>query len=210
MRSKTGKNGFHEDISRLQARLVIESEARGFFVISLFGLTSGAGVTTVATSTAVGLAQQSLPIALVDADTLRPAIHRIFQVAPAPGMAEALASGKTRKDGPRRTDIVNLSIVPSGNWSDAPPSLLPERWKHVLEPLREAYRMVIVDAGSANSVHADSLARASDAVVLVLECGRSPWEQVAGFAARMDEIGVPVLGVVLNKRRHAPHQHAAR
>lgn len=193
--------GYGEDISRIESRLVLDMDAHGLRVVSVFGLTRGAGVTTFAARVAEGLASQSLPVVLVDADTISPAIARMFRVAPTPGVADSLASATSPTDALRATHLPSLRVITAGNWPSASPSILPERWKKLFAPLRDEHRLVIVDAGSANSTHADGIAHASDGVVLVLERGRSPWEDVAGFAARMDQIDVRFVGVVLNKRR---------
>ncbi len=199
---KPASNGHQEDVSRVQSRLVIEMDARGLRVVGVFGLTPGAGVTTLAASVARGLAAQAIPVALVDADATSPAIHRMFQLAAAPGVAESLTSGTSPAEALRATQLASLRVVPAGNWPGASTSVLPERWKKLFAPLRDAHRLVIVDAGSAHSVHADGIAQASDGVVLVLERGRTSWDEVAGFAARMEQIGAPFIGVVLNQRRH--------
>jgi Mrp family chromosome partitioning ATPase len=201
IRFRATDSSFGEDVSRIQSRLVIETDVRGLRVVSLFGLTRGAGSTTVAASVAAGLASQSLRVVLVDANVASPSVHRLFGIEPSPGVAETLESATPPAQAVRSASIANLDVMPAGTWSNALGASLPERWKKLFAPLRNAYRLVIVDAGSADSAHVDGIARGSDAVALVVECGRSRWEQIASFAAHMDEIGVPCLGVVLNKRR---------
>ena len=199
--SRAARSSFLDDVSRVQSRLVIAADADGVRVVSLFVLNRGAGATTVAVSVAAGLASQSVPVALVDADAASPSIHHLFRIEPSPGVAEALASATPPAQALRAAGIANLNVMPAGTWPNALGSPLPDTWKKLFAPLRDAHRLVIVDAGSVDSVHADGIARGSDGVVLVVECGRSRWEQIAGFAAHMDDIGVPCLGVVLNKRR---------
>ncbi len=196
----SSSRSFGDDVSRLQSRLVLEADRRGARVVSLFGAAVGAGATTMSVSVARGLAAQSLPVALVDASATSPSIHKLFRIDPTPGVAECLSSGDASRAA-RSVDVADLHVVPAGSWPAQREAYLPERWKKLFSALRDAHRVVIVDAGSADSPHADGIAKASDGVVLVLECGRSRWEQVASFGEHMDEIGVPLLGVILNKRR---------
>jgi Mrp family chromosome partitioning ATPase len=198
---KRNNNGYREDVARIQSRLVMHMDEHSFRVVSVFGLTRGAGVTTLAAWVAEGLAAQSLPVVLVDADTTSASIHRMFHVAQTPGLSDLLTSATSPGGALRATHVPSLNVISAGNWPTPFPSVLPERWKKLFAPLRDAHRLVIVDAGNVNSTYADGIAHASDGVVLVLERGRSPWEDVAGFAARMEEMDVHFIGVVLNKRR---------
>jgi tyrosine-protein kinase Etk/Wzc len=192
---------FAEDVSRIQSRLVIAADRLDTRVVSIFGMTPGAGTSTISLSIASGLASQSLSVALVDASVESSSVHEAFRLDPAPGVAEVLASPAPLPKALRSTDVENLHVMPAGNWPRPREAQLPERWKKLFAPLRDTHRMVIVDAGSTDSAHVDGILHGSDGVVLVVERGRSRWEQIAAFAERTDELKIPFLGVILNTRR---------
>src|SRR5262245_13930521 len=65
----------------------------GLQTIGVTSCESGEGVTTVATQlAATAAAIQKRPVLLVDANILRPATLRVFQLRPAMGLADAVAA----------------------------------------------------------------------------------------------------------------------
>jgi len=192
---------FQEDMSKLRIRLVLEARRRKARVIALLGLTTGAGVTTLAVSLACETASQGEPVVLVDANVSAPAVHRRLGIELKPGVAEASDVGADLKPSLRELYGGRLRALPGGEWRHHSTALSPERWAGLFDLLREHDGIVLVDAGAKSGLNADGIVSASDGVVCVVEAGGSRWEQVAALSQHLDELKSPLLGVAVNKRR---------
>jgi len=198
------------------------------------GMRSGSGASTVATHLAIALAHTGMRILLVDANLCRPSLHTYFQCADTEGLVTTLTDMHLSEfeQQPARllhvwlhqwkTHIPNLWLLPASPHSAFPNSLLhtPEmrlfvQWvteqnlsdfasyvPHMLD-------MVIFDAPSIHERDGDvaALAMVTDATVMVLEAGKEHGETLDRARMKLERLGSPILGTIINRLRNKHHTY---
>jgi len=191
-----------EYYNTLRDRILLSVDEK-IAALGLIGVTSGyagEGVSTVAANLAVALSHQGSSL-LVDANIQNPAVHRIFSVNLAPGLADALESGKT---GLASTAARDLDVIPAGHTNGTVPQLYESSagLEGFLTRVRGKYRFVVFDLPPVSETSAAlRLARLVDGVILVVEAERSRWQSVQRFRDQLLQVKANLLGIVLNKRR---------
>jgi len=170
------------------------------------GAANGAGTTTVAANVAAALARAGRRVAVLDADLRQPSMHRIFGIAPAPGLAEVLAGGTTLDDIIRPTAADGLTLVRAGAASARSSELIDSRrFDEVLRDLRERFDVVIVDAPPAlGATDATLLAAKCDATVIVARGDVTRRREAAAAVELLRPAAPHMVGVVLNADANVP------
>lgn len=179
-------------------RLQIAAAIGSGRVVSLLGLSPGVGTTSLAVWLARAFAQEPRQTLLVDANFANPALHEEFDVALEPGAGDVLQGRATLTDVSRPTAGANLFVVTCGR-PEAGASV--EQWRRQWRQLTPEH-FLVVDAGSAASASALTVADSSDGVVLVVKYGDSRREQVEALKKRLAITGTKIFGVILSQRRH--------
>jgi non-specific protein-tyrosine kinase len=176
---------------------------RAIRVVQLTSSMAGEGKTTTSTNLAVVLAQAGHRVALVDADLRRPRVHEVFGIPQTPGFTDLLL-GLEAKAVVNHVDIDSanrISVYTSGSVPSNPSEMLSgRRVRQLLNEMGGHYDYVIVDSAPVLPV-SDSVALAGsvDGVLVVAHAGRVTDDNVVETLERLDRIGAPVLGLVLNQ-----------
>jgi len=177
--------------------------------IGVMGLSRGSGATSIASNIATMAAESgTASVLLIDANSARPALHKIFRVPSAPGFREAIAGTTVATECVHSTSLPGLSVMPAGGVGrGAAASLPPTSQGKPFDDLYSAFGLVIVDLPAASdSGIGFALAKSLDGIVLVLEAERSRRSAALRIKRQLDNLGANILGVVLNKRRlHVPN-----
>jgi capsular exopolysaccharide synthesis family protein len=160
------------------------------------------GKSLVSVNLALTLAQSGKKVLLVDADLRRPRIHRVFCVAPSPGLSNLLAApGEDALDRAiRSSQVHNLSLMPSGPIPPNPAELLESsRMVGLVRALSERFDCVIYDTPpTINVTDAVVLARHVHGALLVVRSFATD-RAAAGHARELlTESGARLLGVIIN------------
>lgn len=198
---------FHDTLLwRLRAGMDFESPS-GY----VLGVTSGerrSGVSTVAANLAIRAADNQMhPVLLVDANVRSPKQHRAFRLKGDVGLADVLVRGGTPEEAVQKTRYPGLDVLPLGLKdhfdrarvaADAIEQL--DKW------MRESYTTVIIDLPDATDLrHTLLLARKADSIVLVVRAESSRRNEIKKAVAKLQQDGVSIGGVVLNRiRQYAP------
>lgn len=192
-----------EDYRRLRGnlRFVQASQAHRVFVFT--SSVPSEGKSTTAANAAVALAATGASVCLVEADLRRPSLGRILDLPPDLGFTSVLAAEATLEDalvawGPDRLHVLLAGPIPPN-----PSELLEsDRALEILESLREAHDIVIIDAPPVHPVSdAAVLARVFGGAVLVVGAGRARERDVRRAVARLTSVGATIHGTVLNLAR---------
>lgn len=159
------------------------------------------GKTTVASNLAVVLSQSGNRVVLVDGDLRAPRIDRIFAVDRSRGLTDNLAGESL--DVTLQPVSEHLTVLVAGPTPDNPSDLLSgKRMRAVLDELRLRFDFVVVDSAPVLSVSDGlTIAQYVDGVVVVAQSARTTVTPLDQALAMLEQVGAPVLGVVLNRVR---------
>ena len=168
-------------------------------VIQFTSSVAGEGKTTTAANLAVVLAQTGADVVLVDADLRRPRIDKVFAIDGAGGLTNSLLSTDYLLNTTQLAD--HLWVMPAGPLPPNPSEILSSRrMVEIITALRQRFDFVIVDSPPVLLV-SDPLAvsRQVDGVIMVVEAGKTSAAQANKAIADLEQVGAPLLGVVLNR-----------
>ncbi len=189
-----------ECVDGARTRLVHAGGAGGVRVVLVTSAVPREGKTSLASHLAVSLARTGRRTLLVDGDLRLPALDRLFDVGPGPGLAEVLRGEADAAEAVRPTHLDGLSLMPAGGTDlRAIQALSQEPLRALMARLREEYDYVVVDSAPVLPV-VDSLliGQHVDGVVLSVLRGVSHVPMVQAAYARLAELNIRVLGAVLN------------
>jgi len=165
---------------------------------------SGEGVSTVAAQLALAAALDGdKRVLVVDANSTRPALHRIFDVASGPGWTDLVQALVDVSAAVQPSEIPNLSVLAGGDSRSAADA---SRLSRAVGELQVDFDLVVFDLpAAAESSNADRLAALVDGVLLVVESERVRWQVAQRTKDRLLRGDARLLGAVLNKRqKHVP------
>jgi polysaccharide biosynthesis transport protein len=169
---------------------------RGTFMVT--SSRPGEGKTTVSANLAISLARLGRRVLLIDADTRRPSLHRVFGLPFGDaGLCEALTGPGGWCDVVRRDVAPRLDVITANHNLENPADALSGPKLHrLLSEAKLAYDFVLLDAPAIdiNEPDARILAHVVDRVILVVRSGKSDRSVVHQVLAQLDNLE----GVVLN------------
>ena len=161
----------------------------------------GEGKSTTCANLAASAAMEGKRVLLIDTDFRKPNQHRLWQLDMSVGFTTHLAGQAPLEDCIHRDVIPGLDLLPSGMVPPNPAKLIESnRLRETLDQLRQVYDLVLLDSPPILVVNdAMALCRIVDAYVLVVESMGVSRRMLADARSRIDMVGVPPVGAVLNK-----------
>lgn len=161
---------------------------------------SSEGKTNTSVNLAVAFADLGRRVLLIDADLRRPSIHHVFGCEKEPGLSNILRGVSPDAAGIRDTEIAGLQILPAGPGDAHPNELLAGvSMSEALERFSDHYDLVVIDTPpSAMLADAAMLSQHVDGVILVVRDQTVSRAVVRDVLARLQQVGAPMLGVILN------------
>ena len=197
-----------EQYRRLAARLVLAQAEKGTRLVMVTSAIAGEGKTLTSSNLALTLSESyKRPVLLIDGDFRRPSIHEVFNIPNVTGLNDGLRINSERKI-PLLSYTEHLTLLTAGRPDGDPMSLLSgEQMRRVLAEAAKRFEFVIIDTPPVALLpDAHVLANLVDAVLLVIESGRSP---LPALKKAVDAVGRErVLGVVLNRASTGVHNGA--
>jgi capsular exopolysaccharide synthesis family protein len=159
-------------------------------------------------------AQLGEKVLIVDADLHRPRQHRLARIENADGLVSILLGERTAAETVVCTGVDGLDMIPSGRVvTGAVHGLLDsERFRRVVESVRDRYDLILVDAPPVMGVSDTSvLIREAEGVMIVVQHRQYP-RAVARRARDVAEtLGGNLIGIALNNvdlsRDHAQYRY---
>ncbi len=164
---------------------------------------AGEGKTFTSLNLALSLSvEQDMHVLLVDADVAKPHISRLFGVAEAPGLLDALRDPHLDMEGLiLQTDVPNLSVLPAGTPSrEATELLASQRMQQVATALgeRDRQRIVLFDSPPLlQTTESLVLTQAAGQIVVVVRAESTP-QPVLLDALKLLE-GHTAVSLILNQ-----------
>jgi protein-tyrosine kinase len=185
----------------LRTTLLNRMRPNGYNTIEITSFREGDGKTLTCVNLAITLAKESRQnVLLVDMDLRRPRIHKLFGIAPEPGVRDYFLNGTPLKDILIHPGIERLTILPAGGRMDNSTEIMgSRRMEALIREIKTRYedRYIIFDAPALNTC-SDPLVFSSyvDAIALVARADHTTTEDItSGMALLKDK---NILGVVLN------------
>jgi polysaccharide biosynthesis transport protein len=166
--------------------------------VMITSASKGEGKSSLASHLAISVARTGRRVLLADFDFRSPSAHRLFDIAPGPGIAELLR-GEADLDEVVYTVTPDLDVAPAGNCdAQALRALGQGALPELIARMKSRYDFVVIDSAPLLPV-ADSLLVSQHADAVILSVFREVSRLPAVFAghARLAALGVRVLGVVV-------------
>jgi Mrp family chromosome partitioning ATPase len=174
-------------------------------VILFLGAKGGEGASTVVSNLArVAAERLNRKVAVLDADTLHPAQHRLFGVSPTVGWDDVLRGAGPAEKAFCPTNSDRLWLVPVSSARAGTVQVIDAPgMEGLFGALRERFDLILID-GAPATVFPDSitLSRKADGVVLVIEAESTRCPVANTIHQQITNAGGRVIGVVFNKRRY--------
>jgi capsular exopolysaccharide synthesis family protein len=197
-----GSDGFGhaalEQYRKLAATLHHAQVERGMKVVMTTSALPSEGKSLTAVNTALTLSDSyQRRVLLVDADLRRPTIQRIFGLPAGSGLNEGLTSEKEYSMTPIQM-TERLYVLPAGRPDPDPISVLTSaRMKRTLAHAASLFDWVIVDTPPLGLLpDASLLAEFVDGVLLVVRCGKAPFNLVKRTVDGVSRD--KIIGVIMN------------
>jgi protein-tyrosine kinase len=173
----------------------------GLRSLALVSPARGEGTTTCTINLARALAEGGSQVLVVDANRHHPSLHEMLGLAQSPGLSEVVRGDVGCSTAVQAASLARVSVLAAGAHGGSPARAAGTLRDRVLETAA-GVDFVLVDCPPVN-VYEDAAAIAAqcDAVVLVLQAGRTT-RQEAHAAKRLLERGnCQLLGLFLNRRK---------
>lgn len=176
----------------------IDKELNSFAVTSS---TSGEGKTTAIVNLAISFAQFGHKTLLIDSDMRKPVINKMFDFDRSPGLSELIIKKNTFDETIKRTDIKNLSILPSGNIPPNPSELIgSQKMKDLVKELSKKYDKIFFDAPPVLAVTDPILiGKFVDGLFFVTRSEITDMELIKHTLETMKNTKTPLIGGVINE-----------
>jgi len=178
------------------------SRAGGVKTVAITSTVPGEGKTTTALNLAIVLAQLGRRVLLVGADLHKARMHEILRVSNRNGLVSILAENVPPSDTIIKiSNVPGLFVISSGPTSPNPSALLAsETMTKFLHFANSNFDHVVIDTPPVGAV-ADAIiiGNQCDGVVLIVQGGVTPREQVARTRDRLRRSNIRILGVLINQ-----------
>ncbi|MEN8374959.1 MAG: polysaccharide biosynthesis tyrosine autokinase [Gemmatimonadota bacterium] len=161
---------------------------------------SGDGKSFVSANLALAYAELGRRTLLVDGDTRRGALHRMFGIERKPGLLDFLDGTATLSEVIKPTPYPALDLLPAGTRLSRGPELLSTtRLTDLLDELRGRYDTILVDSPPLGAgVDPLVLATATRNALIVLRTGSTDREMTESKLDNLERFPVHVMGAVVN------------
>lgn len=195
---KHPKSQLSEALQHVYSSIMLSVSGRPPCVIMVTSPNPSEGKSTIASNLAQSCALNERQVVLIDCDLRKPRLHKIFQLAPQPGLTNYLTGSATLEEVLRPTAIPNLTFISAGPTPPNPSNLLnSDAFKELLQQLRQKFNHIIIDTppvlGFADARFVSTLV---DGVLLVTKCQFT--HKSSGRLAHQLLNQAPMLGAILN------------
>lgn len=182
-------------------RMTVMSASGGESVsVAISSPSPAEGKSLISANLAMSFAEAGLRTVLVDGDTRRGALHKVFGVRDAPGLTDYLAGTVALDEVIRPTAQDTLQLIPCGTRKRRSPELLiSARLPALVAELRTTHDVVIFDTPPlAAGIDAYSIGVATGSLLLVVRVGRTARRMAVEKLRMFDRLPVELIGAVLN------------
>jgi capsular exopolysaccharide synthesis family protein len=194
------KSTIAESLRSLRTSLDFLGAARPLRTLMITSATPLEGKSTTSANLGAVLAQAGRRVVLIDTDLRRSRLHKSFGLANERGFSNLLLGSDDLASVVQATEVPGLSVIPSGPLPPNPSELLgSRRMDEILALLGARFDVVLFDTPPVIAVtDATVLGRKLDGTIFVVKSGQTRRGVAAEACRRLNEVGLNVVGVVLN------------
>ncbi|HYN19988.1 MAG TPA: polysaccharide biosynthesis tyrosine autokinase, partial [Thermoanaerobaculia bacterium] len=181
------------------------SSAQELRVVAVTSAVASEGKSATATNLAVVMAQLGRRVLLIDADLRKPRLHEVLKVSNRSGLVSFLTGGADFDGVVFRTQVPQLSVIPSGPIPPNPSELLAsDRMRDLILAARGRFDFVVIDTPPLLPVtDATLVGDLVDGVTLCMRAGKLTRDEARACVNRLRMSSIKILGVVLNRHTTA-------
>jgi len=198
---KESKSTFAESINHVRTGVLFSHVDDPPKTVLVTSAIQGEGKTTLSSNLALAFSQLG-PTLLIDADLRKPRVASVTGVKHDVGLVEVVAGQRALKDSVSRDpDANNLYILKAGTIPPNPLELLSsDRFLRLLDEMKNRFEHIVLDSAPVLPV-SDSVvvSRNVDAVIMVVQAGRTTHRMAADAVKRMRAAAVTPVGIVLSQ-----------
>ena len=197
---KTPTGLMAESYRQVRTAVLSRMDRRGYKTLVLVAAQPEAGTSSVAQNLAASLAYNGRNVLIIDANFRRPTQHALAELSNTRGLVDVLRDQAEVQDVIQKHPNLSLSVLTTGQATEAPPELLEgANFRSLLGRLEAEYDLVLIDAPPALlTSDAQLLAKHVDAIAVVVRAGTDKRGMVERMLAKLDGQRADVLGIVLN------------
>ncbi|MBT5031863.1 MAG: polysaccharide biosynthesis tyrosine autokinase [Proteobacteria bacterium] len=194
---------YSEAINRIRSSLQYSNAGEPATLIQLTSSLPGEGKSTLALNLALSMAKLGKKTLIVDGDLRRPKLHsRIGHLKKTIGLSDLLAGTAAMRDTLQPCPgVPNLYVLAAGGKTKHPLELLASKnFKILIQKLPQIFDHIIIDSPPLLPI-ADALeiGRHMDAVLFVIEAGKTTTDAVKHALNMLHEANIQPLGAILSK-----------
>ena len=164
---------------------------------------NGEGKTVTSTNLAMTIARDlnENSVLLLDADMRKGRVAKYMGLSSSPGLSEYLSGEADVNDIMLNPGVENCTVITSGKPKRNPSELLnSKKMKDLLSVLRKKYDFILIDTPPVVSMSdACILGPVSDAVILVVQAGRTQRDMIKNAEKKILQSGMKIAGFVMTK-----------
>ncbi len=191
-----------ESYRNIRTSILLSTAGQPPRVIAVSSARPEEGKTSTATNLAIAFQQLGKRVLLIDADLRKPRIHKIFRLKNTKGLSSFLTGCSKWRTVVHKTDIPDLSIIPSGPIPPNPVELLNSDIMEafIKEQAAMQYDFVFLDSPPLIDIMDPVLlGKLSDGMILVTWGGKTNRNEIEKAIEQMKQFDIRLLGLVLNK-----------
>jgi capsular exopolysaccharide synthesis family protein len=172
-------------------------------VLTISSPGAGDGKSLVSTNLALSFAEAGYNTLLIDGDTRRGELHRMFSAERRPGLLDFLGGSSGSGQITRGTTHQNLTLIPCGSRKNSGPELLGSaRMANLVAELKGRYDVILIDSPPLGAgIDPFVLGTLAGNLMLVLRAGETDREMAESRLKIIDRLPIRLLGAVLNDVR---------
>jgi len=180
---------------------VLHSARHDRLKLAVTSAAPGDGKSMIASNLALSCADAGMRTVLIDGDTRRGALHKMFALPSKGGLTDYLFGSIEESQVVKVTSHANLSFVSCGRRDARSPELLTTpKLRRLVDYLAQSFDVVIFDTPPlAAGIDAYAISAAMGNLLMVLRMGRTARRLAATKLHVIDRLPVDILGVVLNE-----------
>lgn len=193
---------FTEAILTLRTALNLAVEEGRLRSVAITSALHSEGKSTTSAQLARSMAQVGKKVLLVEADMRRPTMHKTFDVAVTPGLADVLQGGHPYKDAIVALDPPGLFLIPAGPATHRAADLISVGFSTMLAKLSREFDLVLIDCPPVlGAAEAQEIAGTADGVLMVIKASGTSGKAVSAALSSLLRSRAHVIGMVMNQVR---------